>query len=219
VDDPRARDSASSDRGRSQIAEFVQLTEPHHRHLYGIALSLCRDADQAADLTQEALIRAFEAFDRFQVGAPVLPWLRRILRNLFLDSFKTGRARHEVTESAIGSTDDPFQIEVADERDDPLTHLERSEHNTWLAEEIAALSPDHQQVLNLCVMQDLSFEDAAEMTRIPVGTIASRLARARSQLRARMLKRARQPKTEGALLADSDDPLARRPSRPAKTSR
>jgi RNA polymerase sigma factor (sigma-70 family) len=85
--------------GKEDISEFVKLTRPHHRQLYGIALSLCRDPDQAQDLTQEALIKAYQAFDRFRSDEPILPWLRRILRNVYLDTFKTGRARHEVNES------------------------------------------------------------------------------------------------------------------------
>ncbi len=57
-----------------RVAEFVRVTTPHHRTLFGIALSLCRDSDQAADLTQDALVRAFEAFDRFKAGSTALPW-------------------------------------------------------------------------------------------------------------------------------------------------
>jgi RNA polymerase sigma-70 factor (ECF subfamily) len=216
----------------ARIAEFVRLTQPHHQHLYGIALALCRDRDQAADLTQETLVRAFEAFDRFRPDAPVVPWLRRILRNLFLDGFKTGRARHELSASAIG--DESATTEVADEGLDPLAQLERAQLSGWLEEEIARLGPDHRQVVMLCVMQDLSFEEAAELLGVPVGTVASRLARARAQLRDRMLLRARQgrgsiqPRPEETTDAEdtgartlSSDALARgdEPAQRVKTSR
>lgn len=173
------------------VAEFVRLTQPYHKHLYGIALSLCKDADQAQDLTQEALIRAFEAFDRYRQGESILPWLRQILRNLFWDTFKTGRARHEIAEREFNPDKlSPIVDRIDHNTDDPLAKLERHQISSWLQEEIAALDPSHQQVLELCVMQELSFEEAAEMASIPVGTVASRLARARAQLRERMLRRA-----------------------------
>ena len=167
----------------------MRLTEPHHRDLYGIALALCRDADQAADLAQETLVRAYEAFDRFRPGAPVRPWLRSILRNLFLDTFKTGRARHEVAESELGVAQGPVVSEMADEGVDPLARLERAELQDLVRQEIAALSPDHQQVLQLCVMHEMGFAEAAELAGVPVGTVASRLGRARAKLRERLLRR------------------------------
>jgi RNA polymerase sigma-70 factor, ECF subfamily len=199
----------------TRVADFIRLTEPCHRMLYGFALTLCKDADQANDLTQEALIRAFEAFDQFRPGAPLMPWLRRILRNLFFDSFKTGRAQHEISEREMSLADAAPLLEAADDSKDPLVQLEGAQLAGWLKEEIEALEPGHQQVLQLCVMQDLSFEEAAEAANVPVGTIASRLARARAQLRERMLQRtttARHPERKGAQARsmDEDEPLGRR---------
>jgi RNA polymerase sigma-70 factor, ECF subfamily len=188
----RSREGALSADGRAgtqREAEFVRLTEPHHRDLYGIALALCHDPDQAADLAQDTLVRAYEAFDRFRPGAPVRPWLRSILRNLFLDTFKTGRARHEVTDSELSAGQGPALAEMADEGVDPLSRLERAELQAWVRQEIAGLSPDHQQVLQLCVMHEMGFAEAAELVGVPVGTVASRLGRARSELRERLSRR------------------------------
>jgi RNA polymerase sigma-70 factor, ECF subfamily len=200
-----------------RVSEFVRLTEPCHKQLYGIALSLCKDADQANDLTQETLIRAFEAFDQFRPGAPIMPWLRQILRHIFLDTFKTGRARHEISERELSSVEGSPCFEVADDRNNPLAQVERSQLSRWLQEEIAALDPAHQQVLMLCIMQDLSFEEAAESAGIPVGTISSRLARARAQLRERMTRKiAMARRHEGncmeSVFLDEKDSIARRPS-------
>lgn len=193
------------DQGGKDVSEFVRLTEPHHKQLYGIAIALCRDPDKAADLVQEALIRAFEAFDRFRRDEPVLPWIRRILRNVYLDSFKTGRYRHEVPESELGPTHKPADLAVS--APDPLAKLEQDQLFTWVREEMTCLDPTHQQVLELCVMQELSFVEAAEIAEIPVGTLASRLARARVQLRKRVLRRvARVQRQEGKLMDVKDVP-------------
>ena len=223
--EPLNRDQTNDQ--KRDVAAFTRLTEPHHRQLFGIALSLCRDRDQAADLTQEALIRAYQAFDRFRPGAPVLPWLRRILRNVFLDTFKTGRARHEVTESTMGSAEhEPYQLDTTHAHDgvSALDQLERNQLVTWLQQEIAALDPSQQQVLELCVMQDLSFKEAAELLELPVGTVASRLARARAELRLRILKqisaaRRRGEKVGDSILMDLDAALTRKPSEAASDRR
>jgi RNA polymerase sigma-70 factor, ECF subfamily len=211
----------------SRVTEFVRLTEPCHKQLFGIALALSKDRDKASDLTQETLVRAFEAFDRFIPGAPVMPWLRRILKNLFLDSFKTGRARHEIADSELGEGEgSSLFVEAKDEAPDALALLERSELSNLLREEISCLDPDHRQILMLCVMQDMSFQEAAELLGIPLGTVASRLARARTRLRTALLRRQKrseeatvegrggpagdQPDPRGAAPMDQSAPLTRR---------
>jgi RNA polymerase sigma factor (sigma-70 family) len=194
-----------------RVAEFVRLTAPYFKQLYGMARALCRDADQAHDLTQEALVRAFEAFDAFRPGSPIMPWLRQIMRHLFLDSFKTGRARHEIAErEMISNGSSPLQA-AADDQANPLDQVERAQLSRWIQSEIATLDPAHQQVLLLCVMQELSFEEAAEVAGIPLGTVASRLARARAQLRAQILRKAGAEKKTSAGVVDKKEAFTRTP--------
>lgn len=179
-------------RAEDQVSRFVELTAPFHERLFRIAMTLCHDRDQAADLTQETLVRAFRAFDRFRTGEPVLPWLARILRNLHLDLVKSGRARYEVAAHQLGGRseqlEDPF-ASVPATTPDPLTALERSQLAGWLAEELEALEPAHQLIVVLCDVEDLSYQEAAEVAGIPVGTVRSRLSRAREQLRERLRRR------------------------------
>jgi RNA polymerase sigma-70 factor (ECF subfamily) len=179
-------------RAEDQVSRFVEVTAPYHERLFRIAMTLCHDRDQAADLTQETLVRAFSAFDRFRVGEPVLPWLARILRNLHLDLVKSGRARYEVPARQLGERqerqEDPF-ANVAAKTPDPLTELERSQLAGWLAEELEALEPAHQLIVVLCDVEELSYQEAAEVAGIPVGTVRSRLSRAREQLRERLRRR------------------------------
>lgn len=172
-----------------EVSRFVALTEPFRERLYRIALSLCRDRDQAADLTQEALVRAFRALDRFRPGAPVLPWLARILRNVHLDSFKTGRAQHEIAEHQIARDDQGVYAERAASDPDPLASLERAELSAWLQEELEALDPAHRLVLILCDIEEMSYKEAAEIAGVPIGTVRSRLSRCREQLRNRLKQR------------------------------
>lgn len=180
----------SRQRTRSAVDDFVRVTRPYHERLYRIALSLCHDRDQAADLTQEALVRAFKAFDRFHAGAPVLPWLARILRNIHLDTFKTGRAQYEVAEHQVARREvGSFYEETAAASPDPLAALERSRMSTWLNEEIAALDEGQRIIIVLCDIEGLSYQEAAEIAGVPVGTVRSRLSRCRAYLRERILER------------------------------
>lgn len=179
------RRSAADD----QVSRFVALTEPYRERLFRIALSLCHDRDQAADFTQEALVRAFRAFDRFRPGAPVLPWLARILRNVHLDSFKTGRAQHEVAEHQIARDEQGVYAEQAAPDPDPLATLEQAELSSWLQEELEALDPAHRLVLILCDIEDMSYKEAADIAGVPIGTVRSRLSRGREQLRVRLKQR------------------------------
>jgi RNA polymerase sigma-70 factor (ECF subfamily) len=168
------------------VSRFTRVTGPLHARLYRIARSLCRDDDQAADLTQETLIRAFCAFDSFRAGEPVLPWLCRILRNVHLDSFKTGRARHELSRRELpGTPDDPYQ-DVASSSPDALRLLERQSLRSFLNAEIEALEPGQRLILLLCDVEEMSYQEAAEIAGVPVGTVRSRLARARERLRERL---------------------------------
>ena len=187
------------DRPKQQVGRFIELTRPHHAPLQRIARALCHDRDIAADLTQETLIKAFRAFDRIDTSKPMLPWLARILRNVYLDTLKTSRARHEIAAHERAETaDDPY-AQIAHPTADPLAELERTELRHWLREEVDALDPDQRLVIILCDIEEFGYEDAAQVAGVPIGTVRSRLSRARARLRARLIERMSSPpdSTEG----------------------
>lgn len=165
------------------MSRFLRLTTPHHERLFGFALSLSHDPDRAADLTQEALVKAFKAFHQFREGQPVLPWLTRILRNVHLDTFKTGRAKHELAEHQLAREPDDIYGQISSPAPDPLAQLERSRLGEMLMEEMERLDPEQRQVLILCELQGFSYEEIAAMTETPIGTVRSRIARGRRHLR------------------------------------
>ena len=157
---------------------FVTLTEPHHARLYQAALGLCGDRDQAADLTQEALVKAFLAFHRFREGAPPYPWLVRILRNVHLDQVRSAHARRETVRSTAPDPPDP--------RRGPLATVLAAEEVDAVHRAIAALPEEFALVITLVELQGLSYEEVADAAGIPIGTVRSRLYRARERLRQRL---------------------------------
>lgn len=188
---------ASSVSHQQLVPSFVRLTRPHHEALFRIALTLCHDHDQAADLTQEALIRAFRAFDRFDPDRPVLPWLARILRNVHLDSFKTARSRHEVASHQLASTrSDPFAT-APSKHPDPASLAETAQLTRWVQEELRELDEEGQIVILMCDIEGFTYQEAAEVAGVPVGTVRSRLSRARQRLRVRIEARIAATQHEG----------------------
>ena len=184
--DPSSAPDAAPSGQNDRVARFMRVTGPHHARLLRLARALCGDADRAADLTQETLIRAFKAFHRFRPNAPALPWLRRIMKNLHLDMVKSGRARFEVAQhQQRDDREDPCDAAAAD-APSPLLLAERAQLTQWACEALAELSDEQQQVLILCDMEALSCREAAELIGLPAGTVRSRLFRGREQLRRRV---------------------------------
>jgi RNA polymerase sigma-70 factor, ECF subfamily len=154
--------------------EYAALTRPLHARLYQAAFALCRNAESASDLTQEALVRGFESFHRFHRGAPAYPWLARILRNIFLDHVRSAQVRREI--SGEGLPEATFN-------GDPLSEILTEERKQMVVAAIADLPPDYALVITLVDLQGLTYTEVAEILEVPIGTTRSRLSRARSRLR------------------------------------
>ncbi len=164
-----------------EAAAFTAIVRAYQRSVWRVAWSLTRNAADADDLAQETFVRAWQALPRFRVGEPLYPWLARIAMNL---AFSLHRRRRRRPESALeplveagrqwSGTEDP-------ERD--AAERERAER---LARAFAELSEEHQAVLALRVVEDLSYEEIAGTLHVPVGTVMSRLSRARAELRRRL---------------------------------
>jgi len=140
---------------------------------------LARDPDVADDLVQEALTRAVGAADSFRLGTNIRAWLFTILKNVVRNNVRRGR--HNPIQT-VESLDMAVRSDPADQ---PDAHLELS----TLAEAIDTLPPSFKQVLLLCGVEGFLYEEAAMILDVPVGTVRSRLFRARHLLLKRMESR------------------------------
>jgi len=165
---------------------FADLVRPELQALHQAAYYLARDADEAQDLAQEACVRAYQALEQFRPDAPLRPWLHRILRNLFLDRRKSAAARHEVLAEG-GEIELPADAVEAAPGGSPLDRLLALESRETLAAQVRALPAGFQEVLVLCDIQGQSYGEVCEITGLPLGTVKSRLSRARLMLRERLL--------------------------------
>jgi RNA polymerase sigma-70 factor, ECF subfamily len=138
--------------------------------LRAFAISLTGNLDRADDLVQETFLRAWANLDRFERGTNLEAWLFTILRNLFHSEY---RKRRREVEDADGA----FAAKLRTQPDQH-THLDYEDLLTALAK----LPPDQREALLLVGAQGMSYEEAAEVCNVPVGTIKSRVNRARNRL-------------------------------------
>ena len=173
---------AASQKGDEKA--FGEIVRRYQRAVHRLAWSLTRNASDADDLAQETFVRAWGAIGRFETGQPLYPWLARIVTNQAYSLFRHRKRRPE--ESIEPHVEAGRQWGVDD---DPSEHSARDEHHARLRECFGELAPEHQAVLSLRVMQDLSYEEIASALAVPIGTVMSRLSRARADLRRRLAER------------------------------
>lgn len=156
-------------------ADFEALALPHLDAAYTLARWLCRSAVDAEDIVQEAMLRAFRAFDGRRIGA-VRPWLMAIVRNSFRD--------HLARRKLDGEREAEHAIDLApSEAPTPEAEALWRSQRRRLDEMLGLLPPDYREVLVLREVQDLSYREIAALIDAPIGTVMSRLARARALLK------------------------------------
>jgi RNA polymerase sigma factor (sigma-70 family) len=152
-------------------AGFGRLVLPHLDSAHNLARWLVRDPSLAEDVVQEAVLRALSYFASFR-GGDARAWLMRIVRNVAYDALASGRA-------GAPCADDQQALDVPDPADDPEVALDRSQQIESLDRALAALPVELRECLVLRELEELSYRQIAEVTGVPVGTVMSRLWRAR----------------------------------------
>ena len=163
---------------------FGDLVRRYQRAVHRLAWSLTRNASDADDLAQETFVRAWGAIGRFELGQPLYPWLARIVTNQAFSLFRHRKRRPETSIEPLVEAGQQWGME-----DDPAEHTADAERDTQLRACFGELQPEHQAVLALRAVQDLSYEEIASALSIPIGTVMSRLSRARGELKKRLAER------------------------------
>jgi RNA polymerase sigma-70 factor (ECF subfamily) len=160
----------------SRQDEFERLALPHSASLLRVARRIASDWATAEDLVQEALLRAWRSFDQFQAGTNARAWLFRILFNVFYAAGRKARS-----EPLIVSLESPHAESEPLQRP-RFSPLDTAEVNRALEE----LTPDHRTVILLAVVEGFTCREIGEILSAPVGTVMSRLSRARQALREKL---------------------------------
>ena len=173
---------------------FEELAMPLFDQLYNFAHWLTRNREEAEDLVQETYSKALKGFSSFQLGTNFRAWMYRILRNTFLTS-RTG-LKVTMTEPLEPGEDGP---ELAVERDTPETILFERSNRELLQNAMDQLPGYYREILLLCEVDEMSYQEIAETLSIPIGTVMSRLSRARKTLRDRLQPRLQEGSATAAI--------------------
>ncbi len=176
------RFGASSSQDDRLSAGFEELATPLFDSLYNFASWLVHNKSSAEDLVQETYLKALRSFASFQPGTNFRAWMFRILRNTFLSS-RSALGRRITVE--IDSEVDVPELPVTSATPESLL-IERSQENA-VRNAIEHLPVIFREVLLLCDVEDASYREISEILSIPIGTVMSRLARARKTVRESLL--------------------------------
>jgi RNA polymerase sigma-70 factor (ECF subfamily) len=170
-----------------QSSEFEELALPLLPSLYNVAFWLSRDAADAEDLVQETFLKALRGFDTFEPDTNFKAWIFRILRNTYLTSRAGLAARRTVAlEDELNESGEsgPAQYpEGAIDRQTPETNLLQLADRSGLNAAMEKLPPPLLEVILLCDVEEMKYREIATALEIPIGTVMSRIARARVALR------------------------------------
>lgn len=157
---------------------FGQLAIRYQDRLYASMLGVTGSAEEAEDVVQDALVRAFLKLDSFQQNSQFFTWLYRIAFNVALSRHRRRRSRISIDYSR-----DTTGMEPVDDGELPDEPLLRSERVDLVRRALAQLTEQHRAILVLREMEDCSYEAIAEILDISIGTVRSRISRARGQLK------------------------------------
>ncbi len=170
------------------MTAFDQLVHLYERRIYNFALRLSSNPDDAEDITQEVFIRVYNAIGNFRGDSHFSTWVFRIAHNVFLDMRKKVKAHPQTSLQEVVELDESEvtrQVEDTGPRPDQLA--ESSELHDILQQAIDSL-PDYQKTMVILYhTQNKSYEEIAEIMNLPIGTVKSRLNRARIALKSKLV--------------------------------
>ncbi len=162
----------------SSKMDFNTLLSQHYTRLYQLAYAWTHQTSVSEDLVQETLLKAIEHQHQLNDLDQLLPWLCKILHNLYIDKMRYQQQWQWMEEEAID-----FQHTQASCEDDYMKH----EALTALEAAMTRLTDSQRQIITLIDLQELSYQQTAEILDIPVGTVMSRLSRARKELEKQLM--------------------------------
>ncbi len=165
---------------RGDMDAMDTLIQRHQARAYQYAFRLTRDRDVAADVVADAFVRVYRAAHTFKGQSAFTTWLYRILTNCFLDMRKKSNSRPSVSfEATVQTEDGSVEVQFEDMAPSPYEEAERQEKNRSVNHALETLPEYQQAILLLYHVEMLSYEEIAETLELPIGTVKSRLNRAR----------------------------------------
>lgn len=191
---------------RGDADAFEQLLLEHQKNVYNLCYRMAGDPDDAMDLSQETFLRAWRCLDQYQFASAFSTWLYRLCSNICIDFLRRRRRQQTVPLTFEDADGEEQTYAVPDAQPLPEEQVELKLTRETLAAAMAQLLPEHRAVLQLRVVNEMSYEQIADVLDIQIGTVKSRLSRARNQLkkileRGNLSRRASSESMEGEVAA------------------
>lgn len=173
-------------------SEFERDALPHLDALYGVALRLTRDPSDAEDLVQDAMLKAYRFYDRFEVGSNLKAWLFKILTNTYINRYRRAVRERDALEgpAAEGVGDGVMGRATMRALTDPIDEANRGLLAQEIFEAFEALPEEHRTMIVLADIEGLAYKEISESVGVPIGTVMSRLHRARKAMQSRLAAQA-----------------------------
>ena len=162
---------------------FEQLLLEHQKNVYNLCYRMAGNPDDAMDLSQETFLRAWRCLDQYQFASAFSTWLYRLCSNICIDFLRRRRRQQTVPLTFEDADGEEQTYAVPDAQPLPEEQVELKLTRETLAAAMAQLLPEHRAVLQLRVVNEMSYEQIADVLDIQIGTVKSRLSRARNQLK------------------------------------
>lgn len=166
------------------IEAFEELIKGYQKKVFNIALRMIGDYEDASELAQEVFIKIFKSIRNFKEESTFSTWVYKITTNVCLDELRKRKNKRIISlDEEIKHDSGESQIQIVDPGLSPEALLEKKEIKKAVIEAIEELSPEHRIVIIYREMQGLNYEDIARIVKCPVGTVKSRINRARQELK------------------------------------
>ncbi len=162
---------------------FNRLIEEYQSKVYNIAMGMLSDPDDALDAAQEVFINVYKSISSFKENSSLSTWIYRVCANVCKDFLRKRMRRPGIVSIDSQDDEDTEPIEITDNTHSPEQIWEKEELKNLVRSEMDKLSPEYKEVLLLCDIEGLSYDEISLILKCPVGTVKSRLNRARQALR------------------------------------
>ena len=173
---------------RGELRAFNQLLQHHQALAYNVAYRMLDDTDAAADAVQEAAIKAFRGVKTYR-GGSFKAWFLRIVTNNCYDWLRA-RGRHGVSSLDDLAEDPDYAEALVHPGEGPEARALREELSAFISRSVNSLPPDQRLTLVLADIEGVPYQEVADICNVPLGTVKSRLSRARARLRDLLMQRA-----------------------------
>ena len=170
------------------VQAFEELFKRHNKRIYNVSFQMLSDESDAADATQEAFVRAYRSIKTLKSNAAFVTWLKTLAINVCRDALrKRMRSKTESLDAPVDTGDGGnMQREIEDWSANPERLVTRKHTRQSVQEAISTLSPDYREVIALFYADGAGIDEIAKTLNCPVGTVKSRLARARAELKRKL---------------------------------